>query len=108
MIRHSLRIITLHRGRHEKKRRVIRFTDPKYHLLALFINAEADSFRREINAAFEQAETEGEGFFAGNLTTLSIHDGIAELCSQLDEEQVPLLIEAKELEALLSEWYSKR
>ena len=107
MIEHTLKVITLRRGRFEKKRRVIRFEDHSYELLGTFINAEADSFRSQIADAFVQAEQDGEGYFAGNMTSLAIHDGTAVLTSQIDSDAEPLSVPAEEVIALLEEWYDR-
>ncbi len=107
MTEHTIRVITLRRGRHEKKRRVIRFADPQYKLLGVFLNSEADSFRAPISAALKQAKEEGDGYFAGNLTSLSIHDGTAVIRSQIDAEAEPVSVPAEEVITLLKEWYSR-
>ena len=107
MIEHTIRTITLKRGKYEKKKRVIRFADPSLALLAAFINGEADSFRNPIREAFRQSEEGGEGYFAGNLTRLSIRGGMAEITSQIDDEAEKVCIPAEELKILLEEWYSR-
>ena len=106
MIEHTIKVITLRRGRYEKKRRVIRFEDPSYKPLGLFLNSEANMFRSQIAAAFKMAEEEGEGYFAGNLMTLSIQDGTAVISSQLDAVSDSVSVPVEDLKALLNEWYS--
>ncbi|MBR2676926.1 MAG: hypothetical protein IKE28_08445 [Solobacterium sp.] len=106
MIEHTIKVITLRRGRYEKKRKVIRFEDPYYKLVGVFLNSEATMFRSQIASAFKMAEETGEGFFAGNLMTLVIQDGTAVISSQLDAESEPVSLPAEELKALLNEWYS--
>ncbi len=70
---HSYEEIKLQGKKLTKYRLAVRFEDPQYDPLALFLNSEANVFGAEIAEALEQAQAEmGHTEFTGNLCTAVI------------------------------------
>lgn len=73
MTGHSFEEVILQGRKTKKYRLAIRFEDPQYGPLALFLNSEAGVFGAEIAEALEQAQAEmGQTEFSGNLCTAVI------------------------------------
>ena len=70
---HSFEEVILQGKRTKKYRLAVRFEDPQYGPLALFLNSEAGVFGAEIAEALEQAQAAmGQTEFTGNLCTAVI------------------------------------
>lgn len=70
---HSFEEVILQGKRAKKYRLAVRFEDPQYGPLALFLNSEAGVFGAEIAEALEQAKAAmGQTEFTGNLCTAVI------------------------------------
>lgn len=113
---HSYEEIVLQGKKLKKYRLAIRFEDPQYGPLALFLNSEAGIFGAEIAEALEQAQREmGMTEFSGNLCTAVITPETVTVYRSAEdaEEEKPAEapqvceIPSSEFAELLSEWREK-
>ena len=81
---YSFEEVILQGKRAKKYRLAVRFEDPQYGPLALFLNSEAGVFGAEIAEALEQAQAAmGQTEFTGNLCTAVITPFSAKCCAKV-------------------------
>lgn len=81
--------ITLRNAKHEKKRLVINFKDPKYAILAEFLMSDAHLLREEIAQAKNKISKniKSKIMFSGNRCAVEIENGVTEITDlYMDEE----------------------
>ena len=113
---YSFEEVILQGKRTKKYRLAVRFEDPQYGPLALFLNSEAGVFGAEIAEALEQAQAAmGQTEFTGNLCTAVITPETvtvfrsAEDAKEDQPAETPQVCEVpvSEFAELLSEWREK-
>ena len=108
MIDHTIRIIKLKNGEHEKIRKAFRFSDHQYDVVSEFFFTEADQFKERINEILEpiqNGETD-EASFAGNKYGFVLFNDSALIYDQMSEPMIFAQISQDDFFDLLDEWHN--